>query len=164
MLNYVFDDFPHAVSAYSSTYLDSPVEDYCVFLAEYPKGRSGVGVISWLSSSVMENLNIHGTAQNLFVSPSFFLNANPTDILEVSLWRAASESLVSLKFPNLATLSTRRADAYQLEINHFVNHVRKNQQSYTSAVNALSVLVSCSAAKKAAEENKRVRIPPPERI
>jgi len=164
MLNYVFDDFPNAVSAYSSTHLDSPVEECCVFLVEYPKGRLGVGVVSWLSSTVMENLNIHGTAQNLFVSPSFFLKANPTDILEVSLWRAATESLISLKFPNLSMLRTKRADAYQLEINHFINQIRKDQKSYASALNALSVLVACDATKKAVEKNGKTRIPSPENL
>lgn len=164
MLNYVFNDFPNAVSAYSSTYLDSPVEECCVFHIEYPKGRLGVGVVSWLSSTVTESLNIYGTAQNLFVSPSFFLKANPTDILEVSLLRAAAESLISLKFPNLSILRTRRANAYQLEINHFINQIRKDRKSYTSALNALSVLVACDATKKAVEKNRRIRIPSPERL
>lgn len=165
MLNYVFDDFPNAISAYSSTYLDSPVEDYCAFLLEYPEGRVGVGVVSWLSSTVMENLNIYGTAQNLFVSPNFFLKANPcARALEVSLWRAASESLISLKFPNLSILRTRRANAYQLEIDHFIERVRKDTRSYSSAFNALSVLITCDMAKKAIEKKCRIEIPSPERL
>lgn len=164
MLSYIFDDFPNAVSAYNSTYLDSPVEDCCVFLVEYPEGRLGVGLISWLSSTAMENLSIYGTAQNLFVSPSFFLKANPTDILEVSLLRAASESLLSLKFPNLSLLHTRRVNAYKLEIDHFIERIRKDVRPDASALNALSVLITCDMAKKAIEEKCRIEIPSPKRM
>ncbi len=116
-------------------------------------------MVSWLSSNVMENLNIYGTAQNLFVSPSFFLKASPTDIFEVSLLRAATESLISLKFPNLSILRTRRADAYRLEIDYFIEQIRKDVRSYTSALNALSVLITCDRAKEAIEKNCRIEIP-----
>jgi myo-inositol 2-dehydrogenase/D-chiro-inositol 1-dehydrogenase len=158
MLNYIFDDFAEGVTAYGSVHLDSPVEECATFLAEYPKGRLGVGVISWLSPVVQENLNISGTAQNLFVSPSLFLKANPTEIFEISLWRAATESLVSMKFPNMPMIHTRRANPYQLEINDFIEQIRSDQQSNASALNALSVLLACEATKKAIENKERIKI------
>lgn len=161
MLNFVFDAFPKSIAAYSSTYFDSPVEDSCTFLVEYPEGRMGIGVVSWLSSTFMESLNIYGTGQNLFVSPSFILNANPNDILEVSLWRAASESLVSMKFPNLPMLRTRRVNPYQREIDRFVALARSNTGFSASALDALSVLIICDKAKTAIERNCRVQVPSP---
>lgn len=162
MLNFVYDDFPKAISAFGSTHLDSPVEDYCVFFVEYPEGRVGIGAVSWLSSIVTESLNIYGTAQNLHVSPSFILKASPNDIPEISLWRAASESLISLKFPNLSILHTRRANAYQLEIDYFIEQIRKDTKSHASALNALSVLIACDMAKKAIEKKCRIKIPLPD--
>jgi len=164
MLNYIFDGFPKAISAYGSTYLDSPVDECCTFLVEYPEGKVGIGVVSWLSSTVTESLSIYGTGQNLFVSPSFLLKANPTDILEISLWRAASESLISLKFPNLALLRTRRVNPYQREIDYFIERIRKNMTSSASALNALSVLMTCDTAKKAIEKKCQMEVPSPERL
>lgn len=161
MLNYMFDDFPEAVSACGSVHLDSPVEECATFLAEYSRGRLGIGVISWLSPTVIENSNIYGTAQNLFVSPRFLFQASPTDVFEVSLWRAATESLVSMKFSNLSLIRTRRANPYPLEINHFVDQIRKGQQSHASALNALSVLMACDATKRALESKEKTKIPSP---
>lgn len=158
MLNYIFDDFPEAVSACSSVHLDSPVEECTTFLAEYPKRRLGVGVISWLSPTVDENLSIFGTAQNLFVSPRFFFKASPTEIFEVSFWRAATESLVSMKFPNLPWIRSKRADPYQLEIDYFIDRIKKCEYSSISALNALSVLMACDATRKALESKERTKI------
>lgn len=164
MLNYVFGDFPKAISAHSSTYLDSPVEECCACVLEYPEERIGVGVLSWLSPINMENLSIYGTAENLFVSPQFFLEANRTDILEVSLWREAGESLIGLKFPNLPLLRTRKANTYQLEINHFIEQIEKNRKFSMSALNALNVLIACNAAKESIEKNRRIEIPSLKRV
>jgi len=162
MLNFVFDAFPKSIAAYSSTYFDSPVEDTCTFLVEYPEGRMGIGVVSWLSPTFMESLSIYGTGQNLFVSPNFILNANPNDILEVSLWRAASESLVTKKFPDLSMLRTRKVNPYQREINRFIALVRSNAGFSASALDALSVLITCDKAKTAIEEKRTVQVPSPE--
>ena len=161
MLNYIFDDFPEAVSACGSVHLDSPVEECTTFLAEYPRGRLGVGVISWLSPTVDEHLSVFGTGQNLFVSPRYFFKASPTEVFEVSLWRAATESLVSMKFPNLSWIRGKRVDPYQLEIAYFIDRIRKCQHSSASALNALSVLIACDATKKALESKERMKIPPP---
>jgi predicted dehydrogenase len=161
MLNYVFDDFPKAISAYGSTYLDSPVEEQCTFLLEYPSRRIGIGIVSWLSPTVMEGLQIYGTAQNLLATPTYFFKASPSSIHEISLLRAAGESLVSLKFPNLSFLNTRRANPYQLEIDDFVERIGKNQNSNSNALNALSVLITCDMAKVSMEKKTRVAIPSP---
>lgn len=156
LLNYVFGDFPYAVSAHGSTYLDSPVDDFCVCVLEYPKGRTGIGVMSWLSPEGIEYLSIQGTAQSLFVSPNLFLEVNPTDITEVLLWRRVSESLISLKFPNLPLLHDKKVNTYQLEINHFIQQIREDQKSPQSALNGLNVLIACEAAKKSLEGKKRI--------
>lgn len=156
LINYVLGDFPYAVSAHGSTYLDSPVEDFCVCVLEYPRGRTGIGVMSWLSPEGIEYLSIQGTAQSLFVSPNLFLEVNPTDITEVSLWRRASESLISLKFPNFPLLHDKKVNTYQLEINHFIQQIMEDQKSSQSALNGLNVLIACEAAKKSLERKKRI--------
>jgi len=160
LINYFFGDFPHAVSAHASAYFDSPVEDSCVCVLEYPENRIGIAVMSWLSPEGIENLSIHGTAQSLFVSPNLFLEVNATDITDISLWRRASESLISLKFPNFPLLHNKKVDTYQLEINHFINQIREGQKYSDSAVNGLNVLIACDAAKKSLERKERIVFAP----
>lgn len=161
MLNYMFNGFPTAVSACASAFLDSPVEDCCTFLVEYSEGRVGIGVVSWLSSMVTENINLLGTGQDLYVSPNFFFKSSSIDVREVALFRAASESLVSMKFPNLSMLRTRRADPYQREIDFFIECLRKTKRSQSSALNALSVLISCNAVREAIERKCTIQVPRP---
>lgn len=164
MLNYIFGDFPTAISARSFTYLDQPVEDCCVFVVEYPGGRVGIGTTSWLSSTVTENLNIYGTAQNLYVSPDFFFKVNTVEFRQIALLRAATESLVSMKFPNLPFTRTQTVNPYQLEIDYFIDRVRRNEMSHKNALNGLSVLMTAEAGKKSIEENRVVKIPSPSAI
>ena len=80
MLNYILGGFPFSVSAVSSTFFQSSVEDSCVCVLEYPENRIGIVTLSWLSSRVIELLSVHGTSQNLFVSPNFFIEANANDL------------------------------------------------------------------------------------
>jgi predicted dehydrogenase len=164
MFNYLFDDFPIAVSAYGTAYLHSPVEEICVFLVEYPKKRLGVGTVSWLSPTVTEYVNIYGTGQNLHVSPKFLLKISPNNIQEISLLRAAGESLISMKFPNMSLLTTKRANPYQREIDNFIERVRKKEISDSNALSALSVIAACDATKRALEKNCKIDIPPPEQL
>jgi predicted dehydrogenase len=158
LINYVLDDFPYAVSAHASTYFDSNVEDSCFCVLEYPKNRTGVGVMSWLSPQVIEHLSIHGTGQSLFVSSNLFLEVNATNITEISLWRRATESLVGVKFPNFPLLPNKKVNtnSYQLEINHFITQIKENQKYSSSALDGLNVLITCDAAKKSLEMKKRV--------
>ena len=159
MLNYIFGDFPLSVSAHCSTHFDSPVEEFCVCVLEYLKDRIGIGVLSWLAIKTMENLSIHGTAQSLFVSPNFFLEVNPTDITEVSLWRKSTESLIKLKFPNFPLLHHNKVNTYQIEVDHFIKQIRENKRSTSSALNALNILFICKAVKKSLKTKKKTRIP-----
>ena len=156
LINYIFSDFPCAVSALSSTYFDSPVEDSCVCVLEYPGNKIGIGIMSWLSSRYIENLSIHGTSQSLFVSPNLFLEVNATDIPEVSLWRNVTKLLISLKFPNFPLLQSTKVDTFQLEIDHFVKQIRSNQSYSPTALSGLNVLITCDAAKKSLETGKRI--------
>ena len=164
LFNYLFDEYPIAVSAFKTTYLNSPVEESSSFIVEYPGGRSGIGKVSWLSSTVMESIGIYGTAQNLFASPNFLVKINPNDIQEVALWRAASESLLSLKFPKLSFLRVKRDDPYQREIDSFIKRIRGSGGFSKDALNALSVLAACKATQEAATKRCRIEIPKPEEL
>lgn len=162
MLNYMFDDFPIVISARGSAYLDHSVEDNCVFILEYGGGRVGIGVASWLSSKYVEKTTILGTAQNLIVSPNYFLKENANEFSEIALLRAAGESLISMKFPNLPFVRVKSANPYQAEIDHFIDCIRKNTTCYESALSGLSVLMTTDAARTAIEKGCRVEIPSPE--
>jgi UDP-N-acetylglucosamine 3-dehydrogenase len=156
MINYVFDDFPCAVSAVSSTFFQSSVEDSCVCVLEYPGNRIGIGIMSWLPSRGIELLSVYGTSQNLFVSPEVFVEANATDLLEIALFRKATKLLVNLKFKNLPPFKTNIVDTFQLEIDNFVQQVRNGQRDYSSALSGANVLTTCNAAKQSLETGKKV--------
>jgi len=155
----MFGDFPIAVSAHGFTYLDSPVEECCVCILEYPENRTGVGTMSWLASTGIENTSIHGTVETMYVSPKFFLEANRIDIPEISLWREATLNLIGLKFPNLPMFRTQRnVDPLQLETNHFIEQINQDRMSSLNALNALNVLMTIDAAKKALQGKRRMKI------
>ena len=161
LINYIFDDFPCAVSALSSTYFSSSVEDSCICALEYPGPRIGIGKMSWLSSQYIESLSIHGTAQSIFASPDLFLEANATDISQVSLWREASKSLIRLKFPNFPSLrSAKVADTFQLEIDHFIKLIKMNHNYSPTALSGLNILITCDAAKKSLETGRKISVVP----
>jgi predicted dehydrogenase len=161
MLNFMFNDFPLAISARGSTYFAQSVEDFCVFVVEYSGGRMGIGTVSWLSSTVVQTVNIFGTAQNLYVAPGFFMRENSNEYREIAMLRAAGESLLSMKFPNLPFVNIKKADTYQLEIDHFIDRIRKNMVSPESALNGFSVVLTANAAKASIEKGCRIEIPNP---
>jgi predicted dehydrogenase len=163
-LNYFFDDYPVAVSAYRSTYLDSKVEEMCAFLVEYPQKKLGLGTISWQSPNVIEYTNIYGTGRSLHISPKFFLRTNPSLVEEITLLRSALESLVTMKFPSMSFINTKRGNPYQSEINGFVEQVRTENYSELTALNALAVLEACEATRESSSKNCRVEIPSPRRM
>jgi UDP-N-acetylglucosamine 3-dehydrogenase len=159
LMNYLYGDFPTAVMAYGSTYLDSPVEECCVCTLEYPENRIGVGTMSWLSSIGLENTSIHGTVETIYTSPKLFLELNRIDIPEVSLWREVTRHLLGTKFPNLPLLHMpETVDPLLLETNHFIDQIKQNHISFENALNALNVLVTIDAAKKSFKENKKVSV------
>lgn len=158
MLNYMFDDFPLTISACSSTYLEQPVEDFSTFTLEYPNGRVGIGTVSWLSSRFDENMNIYGTAQNLAVTPNYFLKTNSSQFREISALRAAGESLVAIKFPTLPFFKAKQSNAYQMEIDYFINKIKLGAECRKEALNGLSVLLSVDAAKRSIVEKRKVEI------
>jgi predicted dehydrogenase len=160
MLNYFFGGFPTTVTATATTHLDSPVEECCLLVLEYPPNRIGVGLISWLAPRSSEYVAIHGTGQSLYASPKLFLEVNPTMLPEMSLWRNTTERLISMKFPRLTRIGrTRsRSDALWLEIDCFVRHVKDDNTGCSNAFDALNVLIACDAAKKAFGAGRPERI------
>jgi UDP-N-acetylglucosamine 3-dehydrogenase len=163
-LNYFFDDYPVAVSAHSSTYLVSRVEEMCAFFAEYPNKRLGIGTISWQAPKVIEFTNIYGTGRSLHISPSFFLRTNPSQVEEIVMLRASLESFISIKFPKMSFINTERANPYEGEINNFIDQVRIGDFSELAALNALSVLEACEATRESSIKNCRIEIPSPRKL
>ena len=160
LINYVFDDFPIAVTALSSTFFVSSVEDSCVCALEYPENRIGIGKMSWLASKYIEGISIHGTAESLFASPNMLLEANATDITEIALWRKTSETLFNMKFHDSPLFHHKKVDLYQSEIDHFVDQIRAGKKHSQSALNGLNVLMTCEAAKKSIEKGAKISIQP----
>jgi UDP-N-acetylglucosamine 3-dehydrogenase len=159
LINFIFDDFPCSISAISSTYFHSSVEDSCVCILEYPNNGIGIGLMSWLPSRAFENLSIHGTSQNLFVSSNQYLDTNATDLAELFQWRKATELLISLKFPDLSFLRDYKpVNTHQLEIDSFIQQIRANQTYSPTALSGLNVLLTSEAARKSLETQKKIEI------
>lgn len=159
LINYLYEDYPLAISARGSKLLDSPVEECCVCILEYPESRLGLGTMSWLSSSSVENTSIHGTAESMYVSPTLTFEINRTDIPEISLWREVTIRLINMKFPNFPVFRVpQNPDPMQLETDYFVEQVKSNQTFSKTALNAYGVLATIDAAKRSMQENKRVEI------
>jgi len=159
LINYLYGDLPNAVLAHGSTYLDSPVEDCCICILEYPENKVGVGTMSWLASVTMGNTNIHGTVETVQILQNLFLEVNRTDIPEISLWRELSLHLIGLKFPNFPILRIPKNVApLKLETNYFIEQIKQERIFSLSALNALNVLITIDAAKRSLKENKRIKI------
>ncbi len=156
MLNYVFDDFPYSVSAVSSTFFDSSVEDSCVCTLEYPGNKIGIAIMSWLASRVIDLLSVHGTSQSLFVSPDIFVQANLNELLPISLFRKATKMLVNMKFQNIPGFKSNKVDTFQLEIDNFIQQIRTQKYDYSTALSGTNVLITCDAAKKSIETGKKI--------
>jgi UDP-N-acetylglucosamine 3-dehydrogenase len=163
-MNYFFDDYPIAVSAHSSTYLNSRVEEMCAFFIEYPNKRLGMGTISWQAPKVIEFTNIYGTGRSLHISPSFFLRTNPSHVKEIVMLRASLESFITMKLPKMSFINTERGNSYEGEINNFIDKIRNADFSELAALNALSVLEACEATRESCTKNCRVEIPSPRRL
>lgn len=160
MINYLFGDFPLTVTANSLKYLDSPVEECCTLVLKYPHNKIGIALISWLASVNIENIGIHGTAQSLYMTPNLYLEVNATDFTQISLWRNITEELISMKFPKLLknTNAHRKVNTHKLEIDYFLRHVSLNSTKCSNSTDALKVLITCNAIKKALETNKVIDI------
>lgn len=161
MLNYVFGDLPVSISAFSSTHLDSPVDEYCLCALQYPEEKIGIGVVSWLESTVVEYLNLHGTAQSLFLSPKLFVEINPTDLPEVSLLRKLGKLLISQKLRRFSVARashSKEVNPYLREIDYFIGQIMEDKKSSPSAMDGLNVLITCEAAKIALKTRRRMQI------
>jgi predicted dehydrogenase len=159
LINYLYGDFPIAVSATGSTYLDSPVEECCICTLEYPENRMGVGTMSWLAAANLENTDIYGTVATRRVTPKFSLEINRTEIYEVSLWREVTLNLIRLKFPKIPLLkSPSNVDPIQLETNYFLERVKQKDVDSDDAMNALNVLFTIDAAKRSMKSNQRIQV------
>ncbi len=160
MINWIFGDFPTAVSAHASTYFDSNVEDSCVFVLDYPQNRTGVGIVSWLESSLVENLNIHGTSQSLFVTPKMVVGQNPTYMSEIFMWRNLTKSLIQMKFPDFPMFKAEKYNAFQLEIDEFITNIKTGHKFSNSAVGGLNVLLTTKATKESLIQKRKVTLSP----
>jgi predicted dehydrogenase len=116
----------------------------------------------------MENTAIHGTAQDLHVSPGIFLELNPTEKFpEIALWRKTTQRLIGMKFPNFTSLRLglyKKTDPLQLEIDSFIRQVRDNKETLSNALDALNVVLVCDAARRSIRTGRKVKLAPWRRL
>jgi len=155
MLNW-FLGKPCLAYSHVGVHLNSPVDEFCVAIVEYEDCKVGVGMMSWLSSKSMEQLTISGTGRTLYASPSFLLDVNPTDLLETSLWKAATSTLLS-RIKDI--LNGKSLNTYQLGIDHFIDCVRTGRKPFIDGRVGLVALTVTEAAIKSIEKKKAVRVP-----
>jgi len=152
MLNW-FLGRPYSVCAFGGIHSDSPVNEYCVVTVEYDYAV-GVGIMSWLSSEKIEKLGIHGTGRTLYASPRFMLDVNPTDVSELSLWRAATSTLVN----KVKEASGSHSNAFQLEIDHFVDCIKRGRKPSPNGWDGLIALAATEAATESLSKGVKVYV------
>jgi UDP-N-acetylglucosamine 3-dehydrogenase len=155
MLNWFLGE-PISVLASGSTHSESAVDEFCVAAVEYDKSF-GIGEMSWLSSSRIESLVLHGTGRSMYVSPGprFFLDINPSDILETSLWKSSSKTLVNtIK----QSLFPRDENSFQKEIDYFIHCVRQRRKPYLDAAVGLKALAVTEAAKQSMKKETKIHV------
>lgn len=147
---------PISVLASSFAYSESAVDEFCVATVEYDKSV-GIGEMSWLSSCRIESLAMHGTGRSMYVSPSprFFLDINPSDILETSLWRSSSKALVN---KTKQSLLPRDESTYKKEIDYFINCVRKRRKPSLDVSAGLKALAVTEAAKQSIKKKTKIYV------
>ncbi len=133
------------------------VDEACTATVEYEDRKTGVAMVSWLANGNIENLNIHGTSRDLFVSPKFFLDVNPSTVTELELWKSAT-SLARRRGYGALT-GKRPPSTHQLEIDYFVNCLQKKDHAYPDGWDGLKALLLTEAALSSAKKKKEVTIP-----
>lgn len=155
MLNWFLGNPISAVASFS-TNSDSSVDESCVAAVEYDRSV-GVGVMSWLNAVRIESLTLHGTGRSMFVSPSpnFFMDVNPSDLPNLSVWNSASRTLY--KTLRGAFLPSN-VDVYQREIDYFIQCVKKRRKPFLDVSIGLKALAVADAVKLSMKKNKKVRV------
>jgi len=155
ILNWFLGDPISAVASFS-TNSDSSVDESCVAAVEYDKSID-IGIMSWLNAVRIENLTVHGTGRSIYVSPSpnFFLDLNPSDLPNLSVWKSASRTLS--KTIRGAFLPTG-TDIYQKEIDYFIQCVRKRTKPFLDVAAGLKALAVTDAVKRSIEHKAKIQV------
>jgi hypothetical protein len=86
------------------------------------------------------------------------MEANPTDMTEIALFRKATKLLVNMKFQNIPVFRSNKVDTFQLEIDNFIGQARSGKYDYSSALSGANVMLTCDAAKKSLENGMKIEI------
>lgn len=136
-------------------HLDSEVNECCVTTIKYDGDKLGVGLMSWMSSTSIEHLDVQGTGKSLLVSPVFSIDFNPTDIPQFTLWRAAASAVSKMA---KESFTEKRVNTYQLAIDHFIECIRCKKEPLINGYDGLEALYVTEAASESLRKMKSVHI------
>lgn len=146
---------PKSVIAKSVINLNSDVDESCFAIVTYTANAIGLAVMSWMSPSKIEGLEIRGTGTNIIASPEMFLELSGGSINEVELLKAVSPMYVR-KIKNI--IGQCEPSTFQLEIDYFVDCIKRNRKPKPSIEDGLNALVVTEAAMKSIQEDREVPV------
>jgi predicted dehydrogenase len=144
---------PVSIFAQKFTNLHTKIDESSFAMVKYDSGAIGIGLMSWLSPPRVEKLEILGTGQNIIASPEVFLELSGGSLSEIEMLKASSPMFAS-RFKGL--FGIHKPSAYQLEIDHFVDCIKKGLKPLISVQDGLRALALNEAAARSIQEKREV--------
>jgi predicted dehydrogenase len=152
MLNW-FLGKPLSVVANQFTNLHTKIDESAFATVKYESGAIGIGMMSWLSPQKVEKLEVLGTGRTLIASPELVLKLSGGGLPEIELFKAASPMFLS-RFKGMFGMNN--PSNYQLEIDHFVNCIKKGSNPSITVQDGLNALALNEAAARSIKENREI--------
>jgi UDP-N-acetylglucosamine 3-dehydrogenase len=146
---------PKSVSAKRVINLNSDVDESCFATVTYTTGAVGLAMMSWMSPSKIEELELMGTGTNIIASPEMFLELSGGSINEVELFRAVSPMYVR-KIKNI--MGMHKPSTFQLEIDYFVDCIKRNRKPTPTIQDGLNALVLTEKAVKSIQDDRDIPV------
>lgn len=152
MLNW-FLGKPLSVAANQFTNLHTKIDESAFATVKYESGAIGIGIMSWLSPPRVEKLEVLGTGRTVIASPELVLELSGGGLPEIELFKASSPMFLS-RFKGMFGMS--KPSNYQLEIDHFVNCLKKGLKPFVTVQDGFTALALNEAAATSIQENREI--------
>jgi predicted dehydrogenase len=152
MLNW-FLGKPLSVVANQFTNLHTKIDESAFATVKYESGAIGIGMMSWLSPPRVEKLEVLGTGRTVIASPELVLELSGGGLPEIELFKASSPMFLS-RFRGMFGMS--KSSNYQLEIDHFVNCIKKGLKPSVTVQDGFTALALNEAAARSIQENRAI--------
>lgn len=166
---YLFEEYPHYVSARGLSHIRRGIEDVAFMYLEFPSGRIAHVHVSWLDPSKLRNMTIIGSRRMVIYD-----DIDPEARLKIYDRGFEVESVISgMDHGNFASYMYRVrpgdiiaphidwTEPLMIECRHFIESIREGRAPLTDGHNGLRVVRVLSAATASIRQHgRRIEIPP----